>query len=82
MLINGGITKLYKETVDGKEQYSMIYNDKKQNVVEYVNNLTKSTTNKNITNNGSTTTNKNTNTDETTNNTTTNTTQNTNTNKN
>lgn len=82
VLINGGITKLYKETVDGKEQYSMIYNDKKQNVVEYVNNLTKSTTNKNITNNGSTTTNKNTNTDETTNNTTTNTTQNTNTNKN
>lgn len=36
VLMNNVITRVYKETVDGKEQYTMVYNDKKYNVVSYI----------------------------------------------
>ncbi len=79
VLINGGITKVYKETVNGKEQYSMIYNEKKQNVIEYVNNSSKNTNNTQNKNNVNSK-NKNTTTTTTTNNNTNSTTNNNNTN--
>lgn len=36
VLIKPVLTRVYKESVDGKEQYSMVYNDKKDNVVDYI----------------------------------------------
>ena len=35
-LIGNIASKIYKETINGKEQYSMIYNNKTSNVVEYI----------------------------------------------
>lgn len=36
VLLKSVLTRVYKETVNGKEQYSMLYNDKKYNVIDYV----------------------------------------------
>lgn len=47
-LVTEDISKVYKENVEGKEQYTIIINGKKQNAVQYINNLkTKNTDNKN-----------------------------------
>lgn len=35
-LISNIASKIYKETINGKEQYSMIYNNKTSNIVEYI----------------------------------------------
>lgn len=83
VLMQNVLSKVYKEKVNGKEQYSMVYNDKKYNVVDYINNLNKNN-NTNGTNKTNTTNKTNvTNTTNKTNNTTnkTNTTNTTNSNK-
>lgn len=36
VLIKDKLTKVYKETVDGKEQYSMVYDGKKYNIADYL----------------------------------------------
>lgn len=41
ILVKSVLTKVYKEVVDGEEQYTMLYNDKKYNVIDYINNSAK-----------------------------------------
>ena len=66
VLIDNKITKIYKENIDGKDEYIMIYDGKKLNVLDTINkNKTKTNTNTNTTNknnapaNTTNTTNKN-----------------------
>lgn len=62
VLIKDKLTRVYKETVDGKEQYSMVYDGKKYNVVEYFKKLeeTNKTKQNNTTQNKTTTQTQNT----------------------
>ena len=38
VLIRNILSRVYRETVNGKKQYSMVLNDRKYNVIDYVNN--------------------------------------------
>ncbi len=60
VLIKDKLTRVYKETVDGKEQYSMVYDGKKYNVVDYLKKqeTSKTTETKKTTENKTTTDNK------------------------
>lgn len=59
-LIKCVLTRIYKDTVDGKEIYAMLYNEKKYNVIDYINAQKENNkTNNTTTNKTNTTTNTN-----------------------
>lgn len=75
-LIKCVLTRIYKDTVDGKEIYAMLYNEKKYNVIDYINAQKENNKTNNTTNNTTNTTTNKTNTTTNKTNTTTNTNKN------